>query len=103
MTADVRETEEVSQEIIRKNQELLARIQAMLDETDRLYRQHGLDRDSARRILESDKVSPAQKTKAEQELEQFIQEVERDIERDLANARSAPRESVMPKFRAMRI
>ena len=103
MTTDVRETEEVSKEIIRKNQELLARIQALLDETDRFYRQHGLDRDSARRFLDSGKVSPAQKAKAEQELEQFLQEVERDIERDLVNAKSAPREPVKPKFRAMRI
>ncbi|MBL8251045.1 MAG: hypothetical protein JNK31_05215 [Candidatus Competibacter sp.] len=103
MNTETREPEDVSQEILRKNQELLARIQAMLDETDRWYRQHGLERDSARRFLESGKVSPAQKAKAEQELEQFLQDIERDIERDLANARSAPRESVKPKFRAMRI
>lgn len=103
MNTATREPEEVSQEILRKNQELLAQIQAMLDETDRLYRKYGLDRDSARRFLASDSVSPAQKAKAEQALEQFLQEIERDIERDLANAKSAPRESIKPKFRAMRI
>jgi hypothetical protein len=78
-------------------------LKAMLDETDRLYRQHGLNRGSAKRFLESGNLSPVQKAKAEQELEQFLQEVERDIERDLANARSASRESAKPKFRAMRI
>ncbi|MBK8896532.1 MAG: hypothetical protein IPN66_04755 [Candidatus Competibacteraceae bacterium] len=103
MKTETREPEDVSQDILRKGQELVAQIQAMLDETDRLYRQHGLDRGSARRFLESGSLSPAQKAKAEQELEQFLQEVERDIERDLSNTRSASRESAKPKFRAMRI
>ena len=103
MNTETREPEGVSQEILRKGQKLVAQIQAMLDETDRLYRQHGLNRGSAKRFLESGNLSPAQKAKAEQELEQFLQEVERDIERDLANARSASRESAKPKFRAIRI
>ncbi|MBK7542634.1 MAG: type III secretion system chaperone [Candidatus Competibacteraceae bacterium] len=61
MKTETREPEDVSQDILRKGQELVAQIQAMLDETDRLYRQHGLDRGSARRFLESGSLSPAQK------------------------------------------
>ncbi|HAO34507.1 MAG TPA: hypothetical protein DCQ84_16400 [Candidatus Competibacteraceae bacterium] len=103
MNTEGREPEDVSRELLRKSQELLAQVQAMLEQTDRLYQQHGLNRDSAKRFMESNKVPPAQKAKAEQELEQFLQELERDIERDLANAKSTPRKAVKPKFSTLRI
>lgn len=103
MNTEGREPEDVSRELLRKSQELLTQVQAKLDETDRLYQQHGLNRDSAKRFMESNKVSPTQKAKAEQELKQFLQEVERDIQRDLDNAQPTPRKSVKPKFSAMRI
>ncbi len=71
--------EEETTEIIDKMDQLIREAEGLLQQADDFYQDLGIERDSAKRFLESDKVPEHQRQKVLQELAEWEEEVAADI------------------------
>jgi len=78
---------EKTQEIIKQVDQLISEAEARIAETDAFYESLGLDREAAKRYLESNKISEEERKKAKADLEAFERQLKEDIEREVTQAR----------------
>lgn len=97
-------------EIIERSRKLLAESEALIeqaerryDETSELFRKHGIERGMAKAYLESNRVPPAEKQKAQEELTEWNRETEEEISQAQSAARDSHPHSTPPRRRSIRV
>lgn len=87
--------EEQSLDIIDRMDKLIDQTEGLLQQTDDFYTELGIERDAAKRYLESDKVPEAERQKVLKELEDWEEEVAAEVRDavDRFKSQKAPRRS----------
>jgi hypothetical protein len=78
--SDFEETYKRNQEIIRKGKELLVSAKAHMEQKKKLYEQHGITPEAARRYLDSDHLTAQQKQEIKKQVQVRKEEFEIEIQ-----------------------
>ena len=82
------ESQSRAAETIRQMDALLAEVDERMSQTQALFDKAGIRPEDAARYLQSHRVSPSEREKAQRELDEFKQEIESDARRALELAKS---------------
>ena len=93
--------EKRAEELIREMDAALKNVERMVAETDSMYSEMGLTRESAGNFI-NNKLSAAEKEQMEKELAAWNEEIERDVAAAVDSASGAPKPAKM-KMNRMRV